>query len=71
MSAQRSPAQARYSRTRSLHTRIVPLLVTIAIALSIGWAARAPYHPPNSDAALLRLSRREGKRKSDDQRRGA
>lgn len=53
MSASGRPERNRAARAVA---RIVPLLVTIAITLSIGWAARAPYHPPNGDAALLRLS---------------
>lgn len=50
-----SPRPERTGVSRAV-TRIVPLLVTIGITLSIGWAARAPYHPPGSDTALLRLS---------------
>ncbi len=42
--------------TGRVRARVGALLVTAAITVFIGWAARAPYHPPHSQDALLRLS---------------
>ncbi|MBR9988207.1 MAG: hypothetical protein KFH98_00550 [Gemmatimonadetes bacterium] len=47
-------------RGRAVRTRIVrwlaPVLVTAVMTVGIGWLARAPYQPPGSDSATLRLS---------------
>ena len=40
----------------SARTRIVAVLVTVLATLALGWLARAPYTPPGSDSASLRLS---------------
>lgn len=42
-------------RSRSVRW-LAPLLVTVIMTVGIGWLARAPYEPPGSDSAILRLS---------------
>ena len=49
------------SRSRAAGERkrfrwLAPLLVTAAMTVSLGWLARAPWRPPGSDDAMLRLS---------------
>src|SRR5690606_5782376 len=55
----RAPAGAagRRGGGRMSAGRILMVVVVSALATaSLGWLARAPYHPPGSDTGLLRLS---------------
>lgn len=50
-----TPERGRALRTRGVRW-FAPVLVTAIMTVGIGWLARAPYQPPGSDSATLRLS---------------